>query len=177
MLQHGVEQAAVVQVHLHVLRAQAHLLQRHDEHGEHLHLRHPVRLAHHVRVPLVVLALAPPGHALVPEALGNAEPFQRKGQRVPALQHQPGQGGRHFRPQGEPPAALVLEGIQLLGDLVAGLAHVELLALQHAGVVLLEAELAGGLAPDVEQPVPQPHFLRVEVPDTFHWLQGNRHGS
>lgn len=62
------------------------------------------------------------------------------------------------------PRTLVLEVVELLRDLLPGLAHVQGLRLQHGRVVLLKAVRLGDVPPHAEQPVPGAHLLRVKVP-------------
>ena len=124
MLQDGVQNTPVVEVHPDLLRGEPHLLQGHQQHRQHLHFGCLAGLSHHVGVPLVVLPLAAAGHPLVAEALGDGEPLEGEGERVLSLQHQPRQRWGHLGAQGQPAAALVVEGVQLLRDLVTRLADV-----------------------------------------------------
>jgi hypothetical protein len=54
--------------------------------------------------------------------------------------------------------------IELVDDLLSGLALVELGVLDDGGVDLLEAEAESDLAESVEQPASEAQVLRVEVP-------------
>lgn len=56
-----------------------------------------------------------------------------------------------------------LEVVQLVGDLLACLAHKQLLALQHGHIKLLKAKQLAHGAELPEQPVPQTHVLGKEI--------------
>ena len=71
--------------------------------------------------------------------------------------------GRHLGAERHVLAVLVDEVVHLLGDLLAALALVELLVLEHRRVVLLEREAAGRRAEVAEEPGLQPHLLGEEV--------------
>ena len=121
--------------------------------------------APHVHVPLVVLPPPPPRHALVPPALRDGVPLERHRQSFrAALGHDhPGQTGGHLRSEGDGPIALVRKGVQLLRDLLPGLARVQGGGFQDRGVVLLEGVLGSDGAPLVEQPRSEAHVGGVEI--------------
>ena len=66
---------------------------------------------------------------------------------------------------------LVLEVVQLLGDLLARFAHVELLGLEHRGVELLEPERSRDVPEVPEEPVADAHLLRREIARSLGRLQ------
>ena len=141
----------------------AHAAHRVDRGGEDLGLAGDVLLADHVEVELVVFALTALGHALVAEALGDAEPLEGELERALALRDHARERGRHLRPERDVAAGLVLERVDLVLDLLAGLALEQLERLDDARVVVLEAVRDRGRAPGVEDPVAEDHVLGVEV--------------
>ena len=66
-----------------------------------------------VHVPLEVFALAPTGHAFVPEALSDGEPAHREDQGPLARHNHAREGGGHLRAQRQWASALVLECVDL----------------------------------------------------------------
>ncbi len=116
-----------------------------------------------VEVELPELAEATALRTLVAEQARDREPLDRLGQPLAAGGDHPRQRRRHLRPQGDFPAAPVLEGVQLADDLLTRLAGVELQGLDDGRVVLLEAESERGVAPAVFDPAADPHLLGVVV--------------
>lgn len=110
-----------------------------------------------------MLALAPLGHALVAEALGDRRPLEREGQLLLALGYHAREGGGHLGAECEAALGLVEEVVDLLAHLLAGLAREELVALDDAGVVGTEAGGLAGGAERVEDAVAPGHVLGVEV--------------
>ncbi len=110
-----------------------------------------------------MFALAAARHALVAEALGDREPLDRKGEGALARHDHARERGRHLGAQRELAAGLVLEGVDLVDDLLAGLALEEFEGFDDAGVVRFEARGDGGGAPRIEDAVAQLHVLGVEI--------------
>ena len=151
-------------------RGSAEAIEQREQRGDQLGLGADARLAPDVHVPLEVLALAAAGRALVAPVLGDREPAQRQPQAPGARHHHARERGRHLGPQRV--AALVqLEVVELLDDLLAGLAGEELLGLEHRGVHLLEGEGPGHGAEMLEEPVAAPQILGVEVARAAGGLQ------
>ena len=55
------------------------------------------------------------------------------------------------------------EVVELVDDLLAGLARKELGVLDHRGVDFLETKAFGGVSKVVEQPISAPHLIGVEI--------------
>mmetsp|Transcript_23680 Transcript_23680/g.47522 ORF Transcript_23680/g.47522 Transcript_23680/m.47522 type:complete len:222 (-) Transcript_23680:33-698(-) len=109
----------------------------------------------------------PPRHPLIPPTLRNAKPLERQIQ-PPLLRHDhPRQTGRHLRPQRHGPLPLIHEIVQLLRDLLAGLAGVQGLRFEDGGVVFGEAVEGGDVSPLGEEPGAQAHVGGVEVACSF----------
>ena len=128
------------------------------------------RLTVDIHVPLEVFSLAAPGHAFVAPVLADREPPDRKAQAAGTRHHHPGDGGRHFRPQGQVPV-VDLKVIELVDDFFAGLAHEEFCVLDDRGVDLLEGEFVRRVAEVAKQPLSKAMIFRVEVSGSPRRLQ------
>ena len=61
-------------------------------------------------------------------------------------------------------SAVNLKMIELVDDLLARLADKQIGVLDDRRVDLFECELSGDLAKMREEPAPQPHLVRIEIP-------------
>ena len=165
------EKRAVRDVHAEVRIGKPHAAEGVARRAQHLHLREDALLADDVAIPLVVFALAALRHALVAEALRDRRPLDREGERPLALRDHARERGRHLRAQRDVAVALVAEVVNLLAHLLARLARQQLVALDDAGVVGLEAGGLAGGAEGVKHAVAPHHVLGIEVPHAARWLE------
>ena len=110
-----------------------------------------------------MLAPAPTLGPLVAPTLWNRIPLDWKRQSAGSGHHHASQRRRHLRSQSDGPPAFVLEVVELADDLLALLARVQLLTLEHRRVVLLEAVRTRSSMEVAEQPVAHAHLIRIEV--------------
>src|SRR2546427_8493496 len=127
-----------------------------------------------VHVELEVLPQASPLLPLVAEQLGDREPSDRLFQGLGARSHQARERRGHLRAQRDLAAPLVLEGVQLLHDLLTTLLRVQLQRLERWAVVFLEAIAARHLAPGGEDRVAKSEFFRVKVAEAWEGLSLHR---
>ena len=163
------EQGPAVDMDAHLGAVEAEQLQGLDGGHHDFRFSHDGRFSHHIQVPLVMLAFAAAGHALVPEALGDGEPFEWEGQFVLLRHNHPGEGGGHFCTERQLPVAFILEPINLILDFLAAFAFEQLEAFHDAGVVLVEPEPARGRGPGFENGATERHVVRIEIPHAAGW--------
>ncbi len=137
-----------------------------DRRRQQLGVRQHIRFAQDVHVELEVLAQAAALLSLVAIELWHREPANRLAQRPGSRAHHAGERGSHLRPQGDLPAAFVFELVELLNDLLARLARVDLEWLERRPVILLETVPAGHFTPHAHQIRTCGQILRIEVPKT-----------
>jgi len=136
-----------------------------DRRRDQLRVGEDLVLPDDVHVELEVLPQAALLRTLVSEELGDRVPAHRLRESGRPRRHHPGEGRGHLRPQGHLPPALVLEGVELLDDLLAGLLRVQLEGLQRRPVVLDEAVPLRHLAPRLEDVSSERQLLGEELPE------------
>src|SRR2546422_812233 len=124
------------------------------------------RLPDDVHVELEMLLQPAPLLPLVAEQLRDGEPANRLLERLGPRPYHPGQGGRHLGPQRDLTPAPVLEGVQLLHELLAALLRVQLQGLERWPVVLLKAVTPCHVAPGGEDVVAESEFFRIGIAKT-----------
>ena len=149
--------------HLEFVRREAHPAQNAHGRADDLGFGHDRRLADDIHVPLVVLALAPARHPLVAETLRDGRPLEGETERPLPRHDHPRQRRGQLGPQGQPPAALVLERVNLFAYLFAGLALEQLHRLDDRRVIHLETPKPRRLAPSGEKRLASTKVFRIKV--------------
>jgi len=121
------------------------------------------RLPDDIHVQLEVLAQPSPLLSLIAEQLGDREPADGFLERLSPRPHHARERRGHLGAQRDLAPAFVLEGVQLLHDLLAAFVGVQLERLERRAVVLLEAVAPRDAAPHGEDVIAEGQLFRVEI--------------
>ena len=124
-----------------------------------------------IHIPLEMLALAPPGHALVTPVLAHGEPARGHAERPRPGHYHAGHRGGHLRAQRQV-AVVHLEVVELVDDFLPRLAGEEFGVLHHGGVHFLERKAVRHASEVIEEPLAAAEVLRVEIPGPARGLKG-----
>ena len=154
---------AIIDVDAHVARPQIQGAECLSDAGQDPGFGLHGRLADDIEIPLEVLALTAASHALVAEALADGPPFRGKHDLLRARGDHAHQRRRDLGTQRKLPVRFVLEVIDLLRNLFAGLARQQLEGFHDGRLEALESVHGGGIRPGGEDAVAQIQVFGIEV--------------